>query len=232
MGCMECIEACVFRRGKMPRRVQPGPQHAQAGLHPLPAGGAPGGGHRPGRLHRVPDRASARRPASKSAPIATPSTSQQTETFDTVEVGTIILATGFKTFDPKRTPALRLRDLSPTCTPPWSWSGWSTPRGPPRGTSPCATGAPRRRWASSIASAAATINTNELLLAGVLHVLLEAGPPDQGEDRGGDLQLLHRHPRPRQGHRGVLQPGRRGRGPLHPRARWPMCTRRPATPGG
>ena len=56
-----------------------------------------------------------------------------------------------------------------------------------------------------------------LLLAGLLHVLAETGAPDQGKDRRRGLQLLHRCARARQSVRGVLQPRGRGRRQLHPR---------------
>ena len=56
VGCLECIEACVYKEAQVPRRVQPGPGQAQADLHPLPAGRAAGGGDRPRDLHRVQDR--------------------------------------------------------------------------------------------------------------------------------------------------------------------------------
>ncbi len=43
VGCLECIEACVFKNGEDSRRVQPGAEQAQADLHPVPPGGAAGG---------------------------------------------------------------------------------------------------------------------------------------------------------------------------------------------
>ena len=90
--------------GQDPRRVQPRPEQAQADLHPLPAGGAAARGHRPGGLHRVQDR-KCKKTCVEACADRNAIDFTQTETFDEVEVGTIILATGFKTFDPKRMPS-------------------------------------------------------------------------------------------------------------------------------
>ena len=98
----------------------------------------------------------ARRPASRSAPTATPSTSSRPRPSTRSRWGPSSWPPGSRPSTPQRDPQLRLRAATPTSTPPWRSSAWSTPRGPPRGTSPCATGAPPRRWASSTASAAAT----------------------------------------------------------------------------
>ncbi len=59
----------------------------------------------------------------------------------------------------------------------------------------------------------------QVLLPRLLHVRAEIRAPDQGKDRGGCLQLLHRHALLREGLRGVLPPAARGRSPLHPRPR-------------
>jgi heterodisulfide reductase subunit A-like polyferredoxin len=56
-----------------------------------------------------------------------PSTFKQKEEIKEIKVGTIIVATGFQTFDAKRTPAVRLRRLSRTSTRRWRSSAWSTP---------------------------------------------------------------------------------------------------------
>ena len=97
---------------EVPRRVQRGPEQAQArstspSRRPRPQVVA----DRPGDLHRSSRPASARRPASRPAATARPSTSRRQEEFKEIKVGTIILATGFKTFDAKRDPVLRLRQL-------------------------------------------------------------------------------------------------------------------------
>ncbi len=47
VGCLECIEACVYVQAKMPDEFNLWPEQAQADLHSLSAGGAAGGGHRP-----------------------------------------------------------------------------------------------------------------------------------------------------------------------------------------
>ena len=42
VGCLECIDSLRLQGAEVPRRVQRGAGQAQAGLHPLPAGHAPG----------------------------------------------------------------------------------------------------------------------------------------------------------------------------------------------
>ncbi len=59
----------------------------------------------------------------------------------------------------------------------------------------------------------------QVLLPRLLHVRAEVRAPDQGKDRSGCLQLLHRHALFRKGLRGVLPPPARGRSALHPRTR-------------
>ena len=133
VGCLECINACVFKEAKFPDEFNVGPEQAQAHLHPLPASGAAGGGDRSRDAASRSGPASARRHASKPAPTARPSTSTQKEELVEIKVGNIIVATGFKTFDAKRIPAIRLRPVSQRRTPRSKWNGWSTASGPTSG---------------------------------------------------------------------------------------------------
>ena len=52
---------------------------------------------------------------------------KQKEELKEIKVGTIIVATGFKTFDAKRIPQYGYGTLSRTSTPRWKSSAWSTP---------------------------------------------------------------------------------------------------------
>ena len=87
-----------------PRRVQPRPGQAQAGLHPLPAGGAANWcwsipetciEFKSGKCKKTCVEACAERKAIDF---------KQPERTETIDVGAIILATGFKAFDAKRIP--------------------------------------------------------------------------------------------------------------------------------
>jgi heterodisulfide reductase subunit A len=104
VGCMECIEACVFQRGKFPDEFNFGLNMRKPVYIPFPQA-VPQVvvidqeaciEFRTGRCKKTCVEVCADRNAIDFT---------QTETFDTVEVGAVILATGFKTFDPKRTPS-------------------------------------------------------------------------------------------------------------------------------
>ncbi len=104
VGCMECIEVCVFRRGKTPDEFNLGLNMRKPIYIPFPQA-VPQVvvidqesciEFRTGRCKKTCVEVCADRNAIDFT---------QTETFDEVEVGAIVLATGFKTFDPKRTPA-------------------------------------------------------------------------------------------------------------------------------
>jgi len=104
VGCMECIEVCVFRRGKTPDEFNLGLSMRKPVYIPFPQAVPPVVvidqdaciEFRTGRCKKTCVEVCADRNAIDFT---------QTETFDEVEVGAIILATGFKTFDPKRTPS-------------------------------------------------------------------------------------------------------------------------------
>ena len=183
MGCLECIEACVYKQGKYPNEFNLGLGKRKPIYIPFPQAVPPircSSTRRPASSSRA---ASARRPAWRSAATARPSTSRSRRGDRKLEVGTIILATGFKPFDPRRHSPVRLRQLTPTSTPPGSRAAgqrlgpdaaarWScaTARKPKSvGIIHCV-GSPRREH-------------QQVLLARLLHVLAEAGAPDQGADR-------------------------------------------------
>jgi heterodisulfide reductase subunit A len=103
VGCLECIEACVFRKGKTPDEFNVGLTVRKPIYIPFPQAV-------PQVVVIDPEaciefRAGCRKKtcvevcADRNAIDFT-----QTETYDEVEVGTIILSTGFKAFDPRRLP--------------------------------------------------------------------------------------------------------------------------------
>jgi heterodisulfide reductase subunit A len=104
VGCLECIEACVFRRGKTPDEFNLGLSMRKPIYIPFPQAVPPVVvidqeaciEFRTGRCKKTCVEVCADRNAIDFT---------QTETFDEVEVGAVILSTGFKTFDPKRTPS-------------------------------------------------------------------------------------------------------------------------------
>ena len=122
-----------------------------------------------------------------------------------LEVGAIIVATGFKPFDPQRIPEYGYGKY-PNVYTSLEVERLLNASGPTQGEIVMRNGGRPRRSASSTASARGT-PVQRLLLPRVLHVLAEARPPDQGAHRGRGLQLLHRHADPGQGVRGVLQQG-------------------------
>ena len=77
IGCLECVEACVYKEGRLRRRIQSGLEQAQAGLPPVSASRAAGRSDRSGRPASNSRPANARRPAWKPAASATPSTSSR-----------------------------------------------------------------------------------------------------------------------------------------------------------
>jgi heterodisulfide reductase subunit A len=103
VGCMECIEVCVFRRGKTPDEFNLGLSLRKPVYIPFPQA-VPQVvvidqeaciEFRTGRCKKTCVEICADRNAIDF---------KQTETFDEVDVGAIIMATGFKTFDAKRSP--------------------------------------------------------------------------------------------------------------------------------
>jgi heterodisulfide reductase subunit A len=104
VGCLECIEACVYLRGKTLDEFNLGLNMRKPVYIPFPQAVPPLVvidrdaciEFKSGRCKKTCVEVCADRNAIDFT---------QTETFDTVEVGSVILATGFKTFDPKRTPA-------------------------------------------------------------------------------------------------------------------------------
>jgi heterodisulfide reductase subunit A len=104
VGCLECIDACVYKVGKTPDEFNLGLSMRKPVYIPFPQAVPPLVvidqesciEFKSGRCKKTCVEICADRNAIDFT---------QTETFDTVEVGAVILATGFKTFDPKRTPS-------------------------------------------------------------------------------------------------------------------------------
>jgi heterodisulfide reductase subunit A len=104
VGCLECIEACVYKVGKTPDAFNLGLNMRKPVYIPFPQA-VPQLvvidqdaciEFKSGRCKKTCVEVCADRNAIDFT---------QTETFDTVEVGAVIIATGFKTFDPRRTPS-------------------------------------------------------------------------------------------------------------------------------
>ena len=104
VGCLECIEACVYKVGKTPDAFNLGLNMRKPVYIPFPQA-VPQLvvidqeaciEFKTGRCKKTCVEVCADRNAIDFT---------QTETFDKVEVGSVVLATGFETFDPKRTPS-------------------------------------------------------------------------------------------------------------------------------
>ncbi len=200
--------------GQDARRIQPWPEHAQAGLHSLSAGGAAAGGHRPGRLHRVQVR-----PLQEDVRggLRRPQRHRLHPDRDVRHRRSRVGDPGHRLQDvrPKADPGIRVRGL-PERVHRHGDRAAGELVGAHRGARHPARRADAADRGHPPLHRQPGRQHERVLLPRVLHVLPEAGPPGQGEDRGRDLQLLHRHPGRREGHGGVLQPGCRGGGPLHP----------------
>ena len=104
VGCLECIEACVYKVGKTADAFNLGLSMRKPIYIPFPQAVPPLVvidqdaciEFKSGRCKKTCVEVCADRNAIDFT---------QTETFDTVDVGSVILATGFKTFDPHRLPA-------------------------------------------------------------------------------------------------------------------------------
>ena len=104
VGCLECIEACVYKVGKTADAFNLGLSMRKPIYIPFPQAVPPLVvidqdaciEFKSGRCKKTCVEVCADRNAIDFT---------QTETFDTVDVGSLILATGFKTFDPHRLPA-------------------------------------------------------------------------------------------------------------------------------
>ena len=192
VGCLECVDGLHLQGRPFPGRVQPGPEQAEARLHPLPPGDAPGRPLRPRDVPSAQDRESASRRCVEACDRECIDFTQ-TEEFEDIEVGTIILATGFPGLRPGQDARITATGSTRTCTPRWRSSGSSTPPAPPAARSSCGTaGHPKavgiihcvgsrdektNRWCSRVCC------MYSLKLA---HLVKEHTGAE-------DLQLLHRH---------------------------------------
>ena len=191
VGCQECIDACVYKEAEVPRRVQPRPEQAQADLHPLPAGRAAGGAHRPRDLHRVQDRQvqedlrrGLRRPEGHRL---------QPEGGDQGDQGRHHHP-GHRLQDLRRQahPVLRLRQL-PNVYTALEVERLVNASGPTGGEVILRDGTQPQDGRHHPLRRLARREHQPLVLARLLHVLAEAGAPAQGAHRRRGLQLLHRH---------------------------------------
>ncbi len=103
VGCLECLDVCVFRKGKTPDEFNLGLSKRKPIYIPFPQAV-------PQVVVIDPDACIEFRKGCRKKTCVEICADrnaidfQQEETFDEVEVGTIVLATGFKTFNPKRIP--------------------------------------------------------------------------------------------------------------------------------
>ncbi len=123
MGCLECIEACVFKQGKTPDEFNLGLSKRKPIYIPFPQAVPQVVVIDPetciefksGKCKKTCVEVCAERNAIDF---------KQTEEIETIHVGAIILATGFEVFDVKRIPVLRLRPLSQRLHRRWRSSAW------------------------------------------------------------------------------------------------------------
>jgi heterodisulfide reductase subunit A2 len=103
IGCQECIAACVYKEGKTPDQFNLGLSKRKPVYLPFPQAV-------PQKVVIDPEACiefksgKCKKTCIEACGDRHAIDFKQTETFDEVDVGTIILATGFKTFDPQRNP--------------------------------------------------------------------------------------------------------------------------------
>ena len=142
-----------LQRGEVPRRVPDGPGQAQAHLSALRPGHAAGGAHPPDRC--IQSKTGKCKKTCAAACDRKAIDFEQKEETVQVDVGAIIISTGFETFDASGSPSTAMASI-PMSTQASKWS--VSPRPPVRRTErwSCATGPIRRASASSTASAPGT----------------------------------------------------------------------------
>jgi heterodisulfide reductase subunit A2 len=103
IGCQECIAACVYKEGKTPDEFNLGLSKRKPVYLPFPQAV-------PQKVVIDPEACiefksgKCKKTCVEACGDRRAIDFKQTETFDEIDVGTIILATGFKTFDAKRSP--------------------------------------------------------------------------------------------------------------------------------
>ena len=164
---------------------------------------------------------------SKVCPTAAVDYDQQDEIVE-LEVGNIIMATGWKLFDCKRIPQYGYGRLANVYTN-LEFERLCNAAGPDQRQDR----APRRqdraasRWPSSTASAAATSKNNPYCSSVCCMAALKFGAPRAGKDQGRGVLVLHRHAHADEGLRGVLPAAAGGRDALRPRQGGRSDRRRP-----
>ncbi|MCK7475824.1 MAG: 4Fe-4S binding protein [Rhodopseudomonas palustris] len=189
-GCGICMEKCP-QEGRR-RRLRSRARLPQGGLHAVPAGRAKIPGHRHARTAPTSRRAPAKPARSSARP--TPSTSTQEDEILTVEVGNIILATGYDLFDARRVTQLRLRPAGERLHQPGVRAPEQRRRTDRRQHRPARRqDHAQERWASSTAWASRDKNYNNYCSAICCMQSLKFAHLVQETHRRDGLQLLHRH---------------------------------------
>ena len=122
-GCLECIEACVFKEAKFPDEFNLGLSKRKPIYIPFPQAMP--------QVRLIDPETCIQFKTGKCKKTCVEACGdrnaidfEQKETIEEIEVGAIILATGFKTFDAKQDPLLRLRQVPERLHHRWRWSGW------------------------------------------------------------------------------------------------------------
>ena len=102
-GCLECIEACVYKQPKFADEFNQGLGKRRPIYMPFPQAIPQNAGHRPRDLHRVQDR-QVQEDLPRGLGDRHAIDFKLQDEVEEIKVGTIILATGFQPFDAKRIP--------------------------------------------------------------------------------------------------------------------------------
>ena len=211
-GCGDCVEACVLKKG-VPSEYEEAMARRRAIYIPFPQA-VP--------LKAVVDESTClllskgkcKKSCVEACKAGAIDFDQKEEEIER-EVGSIIITTGYDTFDPHRLPQYGYGIYENVITG-LQFERLSSPSGPTRGEILA------QGWKQTQGHCLSSLHRKQgreckpPLLKDLLHGLDETGPSCQGEDRGRDIRILHRHQCLRKRIPGVLQAGPGRRHFLHP----------------
>ena len=212
-GCGICVEKCPRKVRR--QRFRGGHGLSQGDLHALPAGRAAHPGDRHGHLHLVQAAASARS-AQKLCPTDAIDFEQQDEIVE-LEVGNIILATGWKLFDCRGLPQYGYGRLANVYTN-LEFERLCNAAGPTDGKIVLRDGKTEPKSVAIIHCVGSRdVRHNEYCSGVCCMAALKFGHLVLEKTKAEGLFVLHRHAGQSEGLRGVLSAALAGRHALRPR---------------
>ena len=212
---MQCIDGCMFTKARFPNAFDQGLGLRKPVYLPFPQAVPPVPVVDPEACLQI-TRGKCKQTCVEACGERNAFRFDDEERIEEYDVGAIIVATGFKAFDPSAIEYYGYGKY-PNVYTSLEVERLLNAGGPTGGKLVLRDGSTPKRVGIIHCVGSRDANYHRLLLAGLLHVRPETGPPGPREDRGRGLQLLHRHPHAGQGFRGVLQPRAERRRAVHPR---------------